>query len=459
MFLFSNREHVQGIIALLQTHPPLDELEVQLNQVELSEADLQQLVEFITASSTSPAGLLLAHALYDVVKLAFRNTQILYLIMVHNLTDVKERKFCAEKLVKRLEKLKNHPAYQIHPIEYMRYEADSYRVLGLAYFEEGYSEKALPYFQQGLEVALQGPIAELVEGLERLISEATQKIQDDELLSKNLTHVIEGLNAEIIARQKELTSLLKLENVNSIQEKISEVERLDNLAEQKHLEYDRVSQQVEAAHLEIQISKTRLELLLAKVADLDQRTEKLDQINDEINTQNRRLDELKQQSAMHQAVIAEYEKAKSDQDFIEEAIIEKARQFGDMDRQAKEKMASLLELADEEQAVRVIVDDLKQQEQALHSVVAEMDENIRRAIDYAYRQKELNEEQKRIAVSLEKQNAQVTSLTKTIGELNATIDGLNKDVKRLNAQRDALFKEMKNMFSAQTSSPSAGSLD
>ena len=130
-----------------------------------------------------------------------------------------------------------------------------------------------------------------------------------------------------------------------------------------------------------------------------------------------------------------------------------------MDRQAKEKTTSLLELVDEERLARVVVDDLKQQEQALHAVVAEMDDNIRKAIDYAYRQKELNEEQKRLAVSLEKQNAQVTSLTRTIGELNATIDGLNKDVKRLNAQRDALFKEMKNMFSAQTSSPPAGSLD
>jgi chromosome segregation ATPase len=441
MFLFPNRDHIQEIIAFLYTNPSEDALKNHLIQSEFTDSDLQQLVDFINANPTSVYALSLIHGLFEVVKYAFRNTQFLFMIMDHTLTDTQEKKFCAEKLLKRIEKLKDHPAYQFHLEEYLLYEAESYRVLGDARCLEGYPEGALPYYRQGFELALKSALPDLAERFEKLIENATNKIRDDESLSKSLTHVIEGLRVEIDEKQRELASLLQIETIQSIQEKVEEVERLANLIERRQTELESLNQQVDEAHKEIQISKTRLELLQAKIPELDEKTEELGRIHADIIEHRRLLDELKQQVAQNHYLIDEFEKAKSDTQAINDAIATHVDQLSAIDRQLKERTARLEDLDSRERVLRSALDDLKQQEQALQIVVAEMDEKIQKTIDYTYRQRELDEEQKRVAVNIEKQNSVVSSLNRTIGDLNTTIVTLKQDIDRLNAQKASLEDE------------------
>jgi len=440
MFLFSNVDHVQEILSFLGSNPNQEALKALLTKFDYTETDLQKLIEFIENNPDSPQSLSLAHGLFDTVRYAFRNTQLLYLIMEHEGTESHEKMAYAEKLVKRMEKLKAHPAYQVHQREYLDYEAACYRVIGQVRFEDGYPEIALTYYRRGLEFAIENELSELTDLFQRKISEADQKIKEDESLSKSLIHLIESLKAEIEEKQRELASLLQVESVFTLQEKIKEVERLANVIEERQIELDELLLKVRDTNEEIQISRTRLELLLAKNSELEKRTAELDHIQQVLDEQRIKLDTLTKQVADQQHLLNDLEKARLDAQLIEESIAANVDKLSGLDRQLKEKGESLAALEARERSLKNQIDELNQQEQALHQVVGELDEKIKKTIEYTYRQKELDDEQKRLALSMEKQNKAALTLNKTIDQLTATANQLRREIEKLHSEKAALQK-------------------
>ena len=425
---FSNKTGIEDIFRLLDQKPNQKQLIAKLELCELSVDDIGKLIDYIRANLPSESSLLLAQSLLHVVKLVFQNTELMFLVMDHPLTPAETKEQTAERLIKRIDKLKVHPTFQNHQNEYLMFEMTGLKILGMIRLNDDVPEEAVPLFKKGLETSkiMGNPVLE--EQMQRLLLDAKQRIVQSEVKLSSMSEEIKKLEYAVELKTRDLSFMEKSIALEEVyKQRKAKADLISAQVEKLIKKQESLEKSIEEGNLTIQLSKTRLELLEKRSSDQEQLQKNLEEIHLQINERSSHLENLSRLIVEKESILADLSRAKGEVDLLNQVIEKKVDELSRVEAGLVEKNIEISRLANEERMIRTKINDLQQQESSLQIVVDEMDEKIKKAIEYTYRQTELEEEQARLGLVIEKMTAQVSSLRRKIDDLSTSRDMLSAE--------------------------------